>query len=120
MSCNLPFQWLLSSGTVVVLEAKFRNSSNSLLIFSLLVLPFKRPYSLLWTSVPYVGFLFIPKKGLVPVFVRGVALLVRTSFPTLTVPFTTCLEAVAVYVAFLRLVTVCSLYLPDSVPLRVS
>ena len=50
----------------------------------------------------------------------GVALLVSTSFPTLPVPLTTCLEAVAVRVAFPRLVTVCYIYLPDSVPLRVS
>ena len=51
---------------------------------------------------------------------RGFALLVIMSFPTLPVPLTTCLEAVAVRVAFPRLVTVCSLYLPDSVPVRVS
>ena len=50
----------------------------------------------------------------------GVALLVRTSFPTLPVPLTTCLEAVALCVAFPHLVTVCSIYLPDSVPVRVS
>ena len=50
----------------------------------------------------------------------GVALLVSTSFPTLSVPLTTCLEAVAVRVAFPCLVTVCSLYLPDSVPVHVS
>ena len=49
----------------------------------------------------------------------GFALLVSTSFPTLPVPLTTCLEAVAVRVAFPCLVTVCSLYLPDSVPVRV-
>ena len=50
----------------------------------------------------------------------GVALLVSMSLPTLPVPLTTCPDAVAVSVAFPRLVTVCSLYLPDSVPVRVS
>ena len=102
----------------MVLVATFRNSSNSLLMFSLLVLPFKRPFYcgqvfFTWVCCSSQRWAWCP-------CLWGVPLLVSTSFPTLPLSLTTCLEAVAVRVAFPRLVTVCSLYLPDSVPLRVS